>query len=156
MNPKLRLTVSISLFTSIVSPESKKEIRNAVKVDSKRLNNYEPAEVIDHLNTRLDESVINMSFFDLIETAIQYHPEGKKFGLPHCFAAIFELLDLLGYWKDGQTDTSNVARLWDSHHAYFASFCDFFVCNDRNTRKKAEVVYQLYNITTTIVSSNRM
>lgn len=69
---------------------------------------------------------------------------------------IFELLDLLGYWKDKETERSNQARLWDSQHAYFASYCDYFISNDKRTRYKAEVVYDIFNVDTKIISTKYM
>lgn len=147
---------AISSFANLLTPEAKAQIRTELGVDSKLLNNYDPKDVVEHLNKKLAVSLANKSFLELIELAIQYHPDGKKFGFPHRVAAIFELLDMLGYWKDKYTSKSNVARFWDSNHAFYASFCDYFVSDDERTRQKTKVVYQLYNISTTIVSSNSM
>lgn len=74
---------------------------------------------------------------------ITLHPDGKSFGLHNRIAGIFELLDMFDYGTDQYTYKSNVARLWDSNHCYFASFCDDFISNDKRTRNKAKVVYNL-------------
>ena len=71
----------------------------------------------------------------------------------HRIAAIIELLDLFGYWKDKETENSNYARLWDSIHTYFSSNCDFFISDDKQTRMKARVVFELFNIKTIVLSS---
>ena len=55
--------------------------------------------------------VITPKFPVLTANAFQYFPNGNSFGLPHRMVAVFELLNMLGYWKDKVTDTSNYARL---------------------------------------------
>jgi hypothetical protein len=94
------------------------------------------------------------NLIELIEKSISFNPDGMNFGLHNRIAGVMELLDMLGYWKDRETETSNYARLWDSNHTFFASHCDFFVSDDKRTRYKARVVYDIYNITTKVVSSN--
>lgn len=84
---------------------------------------------------------------------ITLHPDGKSFGLHNRIVGIFELLDMFGYRTDQYTYKSNVARLWDSNHCYFASFCDDFISNDKRTRNKAKVVYNLWDIATKVMSS---
>lgn len=66
-------------------------------------------------------------------------------------AGIFELLDLFGYWKDKYKPKSNYARAWDSIHVFYGAHCDLFISNDKNTRMKAKVVYDIYNIKTKII-----
>ncbi|MBK7788559.1 MAG: hypothetical protein IPJ54_08290 [Saprospiraceae bacterium] len=67
--------------------------------------------MIKHLNTKLTNWGTNQSFLEMIEYGITLHPDGKNFGLHNRIAGVFELLDMLGYWKDKETNTSNYARL---------------------------------------------
>jgi hypothetical protein len=60
---------------------------------------------------------------------------------------------MFGYWKDKANEKSNYARLWDSSHAFFAAFCDYFISDDKRTRNKARVVYNIYEISTKVISS---
>ncbi len=69
------------------------------------------------------------------------------------FGGVFELLDLIGYWKDKYNEKSNYARLWDSNHAYFSSFCDYFISDDKRTRNKANVAFHIFDIKTQAISS---
>lgn len=85
---------AIATFVNLLTPDMKATIRTEIGLDSKLINNYEPDEVIQHLSKKLVVSLANMSFMELIEKAIQYHPDGKTFGLPHRISAIFELLDM--------------------------------------------------------------
>jgi len=138
---------------SIVSEEQKESFRNQLDIDLRKINNYSPSEVIQQVNMKSD-LLGGYSFLGLIEKAIELHPQGKEFGLHNRIAGIFEFLDMFGYWKDKYNDKSNYARLWDSSHTYFSSFCDYFISNDKRTRNKAKVVFEIYEIDTKIISSN--
>lgn len=138
---------------NIVNEEQKEIFRKQLNIDSKRINNYNPSEVIEHINTK-SELLGGLSLIGLIEKAVELHPQGKEFGLHNRIAGIFELLDMIGYWKDKYNEKSNYARLWDSSHTYFSSFCDYFISNDKRTRNKAKVVFEIYRIDTKIASSN--
>ncbi|NCP61457.1 MAG: hypothetical protein GW839_14315 [Flavobacteriales bacterium] len=94
------------------------------------------------------------SLVGMIEKAVELHPQGKEMGLHNRFAGIFEMLDMVGYWKDRFNEKSNYARLWDSSHSHFSSYCDYFICNDKRTRNKAKVVFEIYGIETKVLDSN--
>jgi len=138
-------------FMNIVSEEQKKELRKLMKIDSSQLNHYEPEKVIEHLSNKLIEFG-GHSFLDMIEVGISYHKDGHTFGLSNRIAGIFELLDMLGYWKDKATDKSNYARLWDSSHTFYSSFCDYFISSDKRTINKAKLIFNLYKIKTEVLS----
>jgi hypothetical protein len=146
--------IAMKMFMNFISPTQKEELRKNLGIDTKRLNNYKPIDVIEQLNRSLTSWGTQDSFLQFIEKVIELHPSGSSFGLHNRIAAIYELLDLFGYWKDKETKTSNYARLWDSSHAHFASYCDYFISDDKRNRYKAKVVYQLYNIPTKVISSD--
>lgn len=139
-------------MTNLFPEELKMNMRTEMGLNPVEINNYEISEVVSQLSQRL-ESMGNYSFIGLIDKAIELHPDGEKFGLNNNFAAVFEMLDMLGYWKDKFNYKSNYARLWDSNHAYFGSFCDYFISDDKRTRNKSKVAYNMYNITTSVKSS---
>lgn len=138
---------------NFVSDEQKEQTRNILNIESSRINNYSPDEVVEHLNKKILQAGQNFTFLGMIEKGISYHPDGKSFGLSNRIAAIFELLDMLGYWKDKSNEKSNYARLWDSSHTSFAANCDYFISDDKRTRNKAKVVYNIYGIKTKVISS---
>jgi len=143
---------SIKAFVNLYSKEQKEDIRQQLNIEIQRINNYSITEVIDHLNSKLINWGTQKSFIEMIEYGISFHPDGKNFGLHNRIAGVFELLDMLGYWKDKETLTSNYARLWDSYHCFFASYCDFFISDDKRTRYKSKVVYNIYNKNTKVIS----
>lgn len=140
-------------FMNMISKEQKEDFRKQLGIEIQKLNNYSAAEVIGHLNTKLINWGTNQSFIELIEYGITLHPNGHKFGLHNRISGIFEFLDMLGYWKDKETNSSNYARLWDASHSFFATYCDYFISDDKRTRNKANVVYNIYNKSTKILSS---
>jgi hypothetical protein len=137
---------------NIVDEEQKELFRNQLNIDRLQINNYSAKDVVEHLNKKLDVWG-GYSLIGIIEKATELHPQGKEFGLHNNFGGIFELLDLVGYWKDKFNEKSNYARLWDANHAYFSSFCDYFVSDDKRTRNKAKVVFEIYGINTIAISS---
>jgi hypothetical protein len=144
---------TIKEMVNLISEEQRCSFRTQLDIDLKKINNYSHIEVIQQINMKSD-FLGGYSFLELIQRAIDLHPQGTEFGLHNRIAGIFEFLDLFGYWKDKYNEKSNYARLWDSSHTYFSSFCDYFISNDKRTRNKARVVFEIYKISTKIISSN--
>lgn len=140
---------SMKSMMNIVTEEQKEIFRNYLGINMMEINNYKPNEVVEQINRKLTV-LQGLSFLDLIEKGVELHPDGKTFGIHNRFAGIFELLDMIGYWKDKYNDKSNYARLWDSNHAYFGSFCDIFISNDKRTRNKACVTYNIFDFETIV------
>jgi hypothetical protein len=147
--------ISMKMFANLISNEQKEQVRQTLGIDTKELNNYSPEQVIQHLNTKLINWGTQNSFLQLLDKAISHFPDRKTFGQHNNIAEVMELLDMLGYWKDRATETSNYARLWDSNHVHFASYRDYLISDDKRLRYKAKVVYDIYNIETKISSSRR-
>lgn len=132
--------------------EQKAVFRNQLNLDITKLNNYSPEEVVEQINEK-KEAFGGYSLIGLIDHTITLFPNNKDFGLHNKFGGVFEMLDLVGYWKDKYNEKSNYARLWDSNHAYFSSFCDYFISEDKRTRNKANVAFHIFNANTKAVSS---
>ncbi len=137
---------------STVSEKQKEQFRKQLNIDPIRINNYKPNEVIEQINSKSD-LMGGYSLVGMIEKAIELHPQGNEMGLHNRFAGIFEMLDMIGYWKDKYNQKSNYARLWDASHSYFSSHCDYFISNDKRTRYKTRVVFEIYGIKTKVVTS---
>ncbi len=138
-------------MTNFVSETQKEEFRKSIRFDPIRINNYNSKEIVSHINQKMDVWG-GMSLLGMLDYCISLFPEGYG-GLHNRIAALFEFLDSVGYWKDKATEKSNYARLWDSNHAYYATFFDYFISDDKRTRNKAKVVYDIYEIKTIPISS---
>ena len=51
-----------------------------------------------------------------------------------------------------KTDHSEVAKLYDASHAYFAQICDVLVTDDKRMRAKVKAIYSFLKIDTKVVS----
>lgn len=140
---------------NFINEKQRKEVRELLNIDPARMNNYKPEEVVEHLNKKLFDTGQTYKLLDMIEIGISSHPDGETFGVSNRIAGIFEVLDMLGYWKDKYDDKSNYARLWDSSHTFYGSHFDYFITNDKRTLNKAKVVYNIYNVVTQAILPNR-
>lgn len=142
----------IKSLIGLISEKDKISFRDLLQIDMKRINNYSPEEVIEHITIKM-KNFSGYSFSDLIELGINKHPSGQTFGLHNRIAGVFEFLDMVGYWKDQFNKKSNYARLWDSYHTFFSAYCGYFISNDKRTCKKAKVAFELYGIKTEVVNT---
>jgi hypothetical protein len=139
-------------YAKAITEEQKKGIRNALGVESKTLNNVAPANIIEHLNTRFLRQHDKATFLEIIELAKQRHTPGFKWIREMDISAVFTVLDIAGYWKDSTSSSSSVAGLWDTYHCGIASYCDILITQDKRMGLKAKVAYDLFNISTKIIS----
>lgn len=139
-------------LNNIVTEEQKADYRTRLNLDARILNNVKPLEIVNHLDTKFLSQAHEMTFMEMIKHARSFHPSSYKWGIETDIASVFAFLDVIGYWKDRYSDTSNVARFWDSSHCAFASFCDVLVSQDERMRLKSEVAYNLFNVKTRILS----
>jgi hypothetical protein len=140
-------------LVNLVSKEQKEAIRNQFGIESLLLNNLDSDAALDYIQEKMQAAGKHQQLADMIEHAVALHPDNKSFGLYNRFAAMFEMLDLFGYWRDKETDHSNYARLWDAFHSFFASYGDYFISDDKRTRYKARLTYEVYHKTTKVLSS---
>lgn len=141
----------IKFFVNLIGQDKRNKFRQSLNLKPSELNNCPPSEVLKQLNHKLESYKDGLSVMDIIEQGISDHTQGHTFGLSSRIAGVFEMLDLLGYWKDKHTKKSNYARLWDSSHTFFAAHTNYFISKDKRTRYKAEVVYKHFGIETIII-----
>lgn len=123
--------------------------RTLLEIDPKKINNYSAKEVVKQIHSK-KEAFGNLTLVELIEQAskIVNKTSASTFAK---MVGTFEVLDLIGYWKDEYTVKSNFARAQDAAHSAYAAYCDYFVSNDKRTRNKAKVVYDIYSIDTKVL-----
>lgn len=135
-----------------VSQEQRLEFRESLGINPKEINNYSAKDVIEQFEKNKDKFG-NMSLPELINMATMIKLK-RPATIVTKIAGTFEMLDLIGYWKDIYTTKSDFARSQDSQHCVSASICDYFVSNDKRTRNKARLVYDIFDINTKVVDSN--
>lgn len=121
------------------------ELIRALSIDRKRINNYSEEEVIIYIDMAINNNLgIGLrSIIDLM--GFYMHAQ---------ICSIFNLLDFVGFWKDDKSDRTNLGRMYDASHAYFASGCDIYLTNDYRARKKSKVAYSIKGITTKVFEWN--
>lgn len=116
----------------------------ALGIDKNRINNYNAKEVIGHINSFFINKEEKTDFEFIINLAgCSIHDKVNT---------VFNFMDVIGYWKDKQSEKSDLARVYDAGHAFFASGCDYFISEDKRARNKAKVAYELCNIKTIVLS----
>lgn len=137
MNPisiNIRESQKMRLKT-FATDEKRDTIIKEMGVDIRRLNNYTVSEIAQQFGPLINYYISNTSNTQ-----------------QNVFSSFFNILDLIGFWRDKLTEKSNMARAYDARHAYHATICDYFVTNDIRTLHKANVVYQTYGYKTVAIS----
>lgn len=141
-----------------------REIRQQLGVDTKMLNKYSPEEVLRHFTTKVEldfglkkslPDIHEYTMLDKIERCNELMGGGRTSPWHYRVAATYNLLDKLRYWKIEQPgrSSSEYADVWDIDHIFYASVCDLFICDDKKTRNKAMLTYDLYSVDTKVMSS---
>lgn len=123
------------------------ELRDRLGVDSTLFNNVSPSRVLKMIDEKVKEKFDNLNLLTYLRATDAYG--GKPL-----YHTLFNLIDSANYWGDKKTEHSNIARLYDAAHAYFAQVCDVLVTNDKRMRAKTKAVYSFLGVKTRVVSTN--
>lgn len=125
-----------------IAPRARQELG----FDTLQFNNESPENVLRLIDKRLKET----SGIDLIT----YLKETEAYMGRALYHTLMQLIDMANYWGDKKTIHSDVARLYDSSHAYFAQICDVLVTNDKRMNMKVKAIYSFLNVRTRVVSAD--
>lgn len=123
------------------------ELREKLDFDSTIFNNVSPELVLGMIDERVKQKLNNMDL-------LTYLRETEAYGGKPLYQTLFNLIDSANYCGDKKTSHSNVARLYDAAHAYFAQVCDVLVTNDKRMRAKTKAVYSFLDVNTSVVPTN--
>ncbi|MBE6332165.1 MAG: hypothetical protein E7070_07670 [Bacteroidales bacterium] len=112
-----------------------KLLMDKLNIEKKIINNYTPNDLVKEYGYIIHNFI-----------------EETSNSTTDMFLSLFNILDALGYWQDKAKCGSSMNRIYDAKHAYFASFCDYFVTDDKNTKNKANVAYKLFQNKTKAMS----
>ena len=119
-------------------------VRESLGFDKSIFNNIAPEKVLQLIDERLQER-------EGI-ALIPYLMRSEAYGGKPLVYTLLNMVDIANYWGDRETNHSNVARLYDASHAYFAKICDVLVSNDKKMRQKIQAVYSFMGVRTKIMS----
>lgn len=116
------------------------------KVDS-NAGNWEANEVVPNITARMRSLGIDKSFEDYVLMGLgdKKNVDDYKF-----FIAAYSILDIIGYKSDKLPKSSNAMNSvsTDAKHAYYATFCDYFITQDTHLTSKALALYEEFGIST--------
>lgn len=122
------------------------KLREKLDFDSTIFNNVSLELVLE----MIDEMVRQKLNIDLKT----YLKATDAFGGKPLYHTLFNLIDSANYWGDKKTSHSNIARLYDAAHAYFAQVCNVLVTNDKRMRAKTKAVYTFLGVKTRVLSTD--
>lgn len=118
-----------------------------LKLKRIEVNNIKPCYIISEIDRRMLEAENPADRISVREYLIRSEAAGRSL-----YCTLFNLLDSACFHKDKPTAHSNIARMHDASHAYYAQLCDVFVSDDKKMRYKAEAVYDYLGIKTSVMS----
>jgi hypothetical protein len=128
------------------NPDSQKFLE-VFKKDAKYISGIPPEDifrVLDELFSKAERPVDRITIAGYLSDT---HALGRSI-----YGSLFNLLDASCYHKDRKNDRSNIGRIYDASHAYFAQLCDVLVSNDKRMRYKAAAVYHYLGVKTKIMT----
>lgn len=105
----------------------------------------------DDFNEKFKENFEGKSFTDLMETTFNAVPNYTEYDK---FLIFFNSLDVHNITKDKRLrDTQSLSSTHtDANHAWYASYSDFLVTDDKGLQVKAYITYKYFGIKTEILS----
>ncbi|MDR3008651.1 MAG: hypothetical protein LBV59_11995 [Sphingobacterium sp.] len=138
-----------------------KEFRQNIK--DKGLNlpqdsgNWKPEEVIEKLDQYLARFQGGITYQKYVEQICSFNPN-MSLGRFEFYTNAYLLLDLIGFKQDKLSKNTDSLQniLNDSHHSFYAAYCDFFVVQDKILRLKTEALFSFLKIKTEVVSPDEL
>lgn len=118
-----------------------------LKLKRKEVNNIRPCDIIGEIDRRMLEAENPADRISVREYLWRSEAVGRSL-----YCTLFNLLDFACFHKDKPKDHSDIARMHDASHAYYAQLCDVFVSDDKKMRYKTEAVYNYLGVATRVVS----
>lgn len=122
------------------------KLREKLDFDSTIFNNVSLELVLEMIDERVKQK-LNIDLKTYLKAT-------DAFGGKPLYHTLFNLIDSANYWGDKKTSHSNIARLYDAAHAYFAQVCDVLVTNDKRMRAKTKAVYTFLGVKTRVLSTD--
>ena len=122
------------------------KIRVVLGFESKQFNNEPPDKVLGIIDERMKVK-LGMGLRRFLSNS-------EAFGGRALYYTLLNMIDTANYWGDTKTDHSEVARLYDASHAYFATICDALVTSDKRMMAKVKAIYAFLEVKTKVLSVN--
>lgn len=104
---------------------------------------------LQDLNDLLKKSPLGKNFLELVDS--MYGDESQR-TMSNYFTNAFIILNMLGMDKEKNSNVKFANTSIDSQHAYYATYCDVLITNDKGLKTKGNLVYETINNVTKILS----
>ncbi len=149
---------------NLITQEHISQIRAMLDIRVDELNNIKPPNIIEkfdqYINQKMkqldDKNISQFSTKWLLDNVLSGFPDKDKLGIQSYIAAIFKMLNILGFNPDKNTNKSFRAGFHDSEHAAYASSCDYFITDDNKCRIKSLATYEYLDIPTKVIGSEEL
>jgi hypothetical protein len=136
-----------------------KDYRKSFQQEGVKLNsdagNWDTEDVIANIDKHLQTFDSELTFKRYVEMSVRTFKK-EAFTNYDLFIFSYMILDLLGYKQDKlPKKTNSVKNIFnDAEHSFYGAYCDYFISNDRNLRKKAAILYREFQVPTKVLSSD--
>lgn len=124
--------------------------REQISIDPKEVSNFK--KPFEEINKKFKDSNLGFDFEQM--NTIKDDEKNKILNSDFVHYAIeYGNLDLSGFHPDKISNKNQYSNFTtDSHHSYYAGFCDYFISFDKKIRYKSIALYDKYAITTKVLS----
>lgn len=123
-------------------------IRDFDALSFKRISGATPDNIHEEIDKMISKSAPLFNMDKLIELTLQSNTQKSDLTK---FVSYYLSYDFMGFKQDRGHDLRNITT--DAKHAYYGSYCDVLVTNDRRMAGKAKAVYKDMKISTKVISS---
>ena len=116
-----------------------------------KISSVDPKDAIKAIDNTIKNQDSKLSFKTLLDYMLSVNQINGHQNEMNEFTTEYLAIDLLGYRSDKQRSLANIST--DAMHAYFASYCDYFVSDDKRCRAKAQAIYDTHGYTTKIINT---
>lgn len=118
--------------------------------------NWEVNQVIKNIDNFFKKQNINLTFNEYVKTCLKY--KKKPVNRFDYYTTAYLLLDMIGYKADDlPKPTDNMQNIQnDAEHSFYSAYCDYFVSTDKKLIIKTKVLFNEFNIPTTVISPKEL
>ena len=126
-------------------------IKSFDEVSFKHISGATSDSIHDEIDKMISKTAPQFNLNKLIELTLQQNNQNSDLTK---FISYYLAYDFMGFKQDKGHDLRNTST--DAKHAYYGSYCDILVTNDKRMTEKTKAVYKDLSISTKVISTNEL
>lgn len=126
-------------------------IKSFDEVSFKHISGATSDSIHDEIDKMISKTAPQFNLDKLIELTLQQNNQNSDLTK---FISYYLAYDFMGFKQDKGHDLRNTST--DAKHAYYGSYCDILVTNDKRMTEKTKAVYKDLSISTKVISTNEL